>query len=294
MLCCPWEKAHPNSQNGEAMNALKNIPVITYDNGRLLINAAYAELLQHNDFDTASQLWDIDGIPVKNAVKTRGTFKTFLRDPSDGKSIEVYIKRYLKPSFKDRFKCAISLKPLFSDGAIHEWHAICRFHELGLKTMVPLAAARLGDKTCNLTMGITDYVRASDFFSLQAQVDTSRKQKIIKNIADLAGIMHSKGLAHQDFYLVHIFIRPNENDAVYLIDLQRTIMQEKLSLRWRIKDLGQITFATEPFFSSEETALFRDIYLAHNPDFKNKSVSLWQAVEKKARRIKQHTRKHNI
>jgi hypothetical protein len=106
--------------------------------------------------------------------------------------------------------------------------------------------------------------------------------------------MHAKGLAHQDFYLVHIFIRPGENDAVYLIDLQRTIMQERLSLRWRIKDLGQITFATEPFFSMEETALFRDSYLAHNPEFKNKSDSLWQAVEKKARRIKQHTRKHNI
>jgi hypothetical protein len=71
-------------------------------------------------------------------------------------------------------------------------------------------------------------------------------------------------------------------------------MQEKLSLRWRIKDLGQITFATELFFTSEETALFRDTYLAHNPDFKNKSVSLWQAVGKKARRIKQHTRKHNL
>jgi hypothetical protein len=158
--------------------------------------------------------------------------------------------------------------------------------------MVPLAAARLGDRTCNLTMGITDYVRASDFFSLQAQVDTSRKQRIIKNIADLAGIMHAKGLAHQDFYLVHIFIRPDENDAVYLIDLQRTIMQEKLSLRWRIKDLGQITFATEPFFSSEETALFRDIIWHITPIFKQ--IRFIMASGKKRLPDKTTHPKHNL
>jgi tRNA A-37 threonylcarbamoyl transferase component Bud32 len=275
----------------------QNINIMTFDSNRLYVNSAYVELLRHNKIDTAQRLWDLNSTSVKNVLKTRGTSKAYLSDPLSGKKIEVYIKRYLKPSLKDRFKCAISLKSSFQDGALHEWRAICRFHELGLKTMTPLAAATISDRTCNLTLGITDYIRASDFFSCQDCTDISRRNKIIKSIAAFAGIMHSNGLAHQDFYLVHIFIRTQENDTVYLIDLQRTIMQNRLSKRWRVKDLAQITFATEPFFSAEEIALFRDTYISYNDQAQSGEDSvdaLWRSVERKAQRIKQHTHKHDL
>jgi tRNA A-37 threonylcarbamoyl transferase component Bud32 len=268
--------------------------VQTCDSGRLLINAAYAELLQHNQITSAGQLWELESSPVKNILKTRGTSRTFLLGPASGEEVEVYLKRYLRPSLKERCKCALSLKPVFLDGALHEWRALCRFLELGLPTMVPIAAARLNGRTCNLTLGITDYVRASDFFSSPDGADPERRTRVIRNIAALAGMMHAKGLSHQDFYLVHIFIKPGENDAVYLIDLQRTIMQEELSRRWRVKDLAQITFSTEAYFSTHEMATFRDIYMSHNAGLKTTATSLWQSVERKANRIRQHTLKHHM
>jgi len=287
----------PQTVFREFMTTPQSISVMTCDSNNLFVNRAYFELLRHNKIDTAQQLWDLNSTSVKNILKTRGTSKTYLSDPVNGKKVEVYIKRYLKPSLKDRFKCAISLKSSFRDGAMHEWRAICHLHELGLKTMIPLAVATIGNKTCNLTIGITDYIRASDFFSCQDSTDISRRNKIIKSIAAFAGVMHSNGLAHQDFYLVHIFIRPQENDAVYLIDLQRTIMQSRLSKRWMVKDLAQITFATEPFFSAEETVLFRDTYLLYNAQAQSGEDlvdTLWRSVEQKAQRIKQHSRKHNL
>ena len=249
------------------MNNKSQIKVNFQDDRRLLVNATFMELLSHNKLESAQDLWELESDTVKNAVRTRGTGRTFLKDPTGGQDIEVYIKRYLRPSLKDRIKCATSFKPIFPDGALHEWRALCRFHELGLKTMLPMAAADCGQRrTCNLTLGITDYIRASDLFADKSFTNPERRRKIIAEIAELLGKMHSSNLAHQDFYLVHLFIKPEENDAVYLIDLQRTIMQAKLSRRWKIKDLAQITFATMPFFSEKETALFdHRRHLSHCP-----------------------------
>ncbi len=276
------------------MNSTSAIKVETQDEGHLRVNTAFATLLRHNKIETASDLWDLESEPVKNAVRTRGTGRTFLKDPTGGKDIEVYIKRYLKPSLKDRIKCATSFKPIFPDGALHEWRALCRFHELGLKTMVPMAVADCGQhRTCNLTLGITDYIRASDLFAGELKNQPERRLRIIKKIAELLGEMHLAGLAHQDFYLVHLFIKPQENDALYLIDLQRTIMQKKLSRRWKIKDLAQIYFALTPHMKPEDFGLFQETYGRYFPSTAS-TEPCWKTVVEKAKRIEMHTRKRNL
>ena len=259
-------------------------------NKRLQINSDFEKLLHYNGIHSTSDLWDLESEPVKNAVKTRGTSRAFLKDPNGGSKIEVYIKRYLKPSFKDRIKCALSFKPVFLTGAMHEWDAINRFHQLGLKTMTPIAAGSLGSKTCNMTLGITDYVRASDLFKCELQNDPKRQRRIIIKIADLLGRMHAAGLAHQDFYLVHLFVKPKENDEIYLIDLQRTLMQKKLSKRWKIKDLAQIHFSMGPRVTKEGIKLFREHYTGRSPT----DSTLWSAVETKAKRIQKHTEKKGL
>ncbi len=276
------------------MNNESQIKVNFQDDRRLLVNATFMELLSHNKLESAQDLWELESDTVKNAVKTRGTGRAFLQDPNGGQNIEVYIKRYLRPSLKDRIKCATSFKPIFPDGALHEWRALCRFHELGLKTMLPMAAADCGQRrTCNLTLGITDYIRASDLFADKSFTNPERRRKIIAEIAELLGKMHSSNLAHQDFYLVHLFIKPEENDAVYLIDLQRTIMQKNLSKRWRVKDLAQIQFALSPFINEDELNLFRSTYQKHCP-MSLENNRLWKATENKAKRIRNHTKKRAL
>jgi heptose I phosphotransferase len=251
------------------------------------VNAAFETLLQHNGITSARSIYEMESESVKKVLKERGTSRVFLIDPAGGPDVECYIKRYLKPSLKDRVKCTFSFKPVFNSGALHEWDALCAFHRAGLQTMIPVAAGSFENKTCNLTLGITDYVRASELFAGELRSDPERRRRLIVKIAEYAARMHAAGLAHQDFYLVHLFIKPQEYDAIYLIDLQRVLIQNRLARRWIIKDLAQIRFAMASFISNEEAELFRETYETIRP----LPRTVWQSVEKKACRIRKHVTK---
>lgn len=266
-----------------------SISSMTVDDGRMLINAPWRELLAYNGVTDAASLWDLSGEPVKQVVKERGTFRCLLRR-QEGEPIEVYIKRYRPVSLREKIKNLICFKPYKYD-AFHEWQALCDFHELGLRTMTPLAAAKLPDgRSCDLTLGITDYVRASELV-MRVSSESPRRQRLVKRLGEITGKMHAAGMAHQDLYLVHFFIREYDNDAVYLIDLQRVIKQSKLAWRWRVKDLAQLLFSASPYVTEEEIISFWRTYCSLtgiNPE----NRKLVDAISKKADRLTSRERRH--
>lgn len=252
--------------------------------GKLKVNAKFTELFKFNGINCASKLWHIKGEAVKKVLTQRGTERAFLNNPEGGK-LEVYIKRYTKVPLKEKIKQAFSLK-FRSFDAIHEWNALRAFHKIGLTTMTPIAVAKMenGD-TCNLTLGITDYVKAAELFKNFTPNDNVRKLNLIKKIAIIAGRMHAAGFAHQDFYLVHMFVRESEDDEIYIIDLQRLIMQRILSKRWRIKDLGQLLFAARDYVSDAEIELFWETYCSYAGQKFKQDNSLIKAIIAKADKI---------
>jgi heptose I phosphotransferase len=254
------------------------------DNKRLTINSDFIDLLKFNAIDSAAKLWNLEGEPVKNILSQRGTEKAFLKTP-EGDKLEVYIKRYTKTPMKEKVKQAFSMK--FNDfDAVHEWNALRAFHKISLDTMTPIAVAELGNgKTCNLTLGISDYIKAAELFKNFTRKDRKRKLNLIKKIAAIAGRMHAAGFAHQDFYLVHMFVRESEDDKVYLIDLQRLIMQKKLSRRWRIKDLGQLLFAGREYVSNADIEFFWETYCSYAGEQFKYDISFIEAVTAKAKKI---------
>jgi len=261
------------------------------DAGNLIINSDYSELLRSNGIMSAEDLWKFKGESVKKIRKERGTEKALLKytDPQDG-VCETFIKRYLPTPFKEYFKCYSQFKPLVKDGAIHEWDAIISFHEQNLPTMIPIAVAKCSKGTCNMTLGITGYTRAQELFEMFAENKGKyfrRKRNLIKNIAELASGAHSAGFCHQDFYLVHMFVKEKEDDSVYLIDLQRLIIQEKLSKRWRVKDLGQLLYSSRKYVSKTDMIYFWKLY--SKKYYKNRD--LIKAIFAKAERIRKHTEK---
>ncbi len=261
-----------------------NFNTESFDNNKLTINSDFVELLKFNGIDSASKLWNIDGEPVKNILSQRGTEKAFLNTP-EGDRLEVFIKRYTKIPLKEKIKQAFSLK-FYNFDAIHEWNALRAFHKIGLDTMTPIAvAARKNGDTCNLTLGIADYVKAAELFKNFTRKDNKRKLDLVKKIARIAGRMHAAGFAHQDFYLVHMFVRESEDDKIYLIDLQRLIMQKNLSKRWRIKDLGQLLFAAREYVSDNEIELFWKIYCSYAGERFKYDISLIEAITAKAGKI---------
>jgi len=217
------------------------------------VNDDYAKILEINNIMSPSDLWDFKGESVKNFLKERGTERAYLK-LHDGVELETYIKRYLPLPLKEYIKAVISLKPLFKLGAIHEWNAILAFHRNDIPTMIPIAAGVLPDgRSVNITLGITDYIRASEFFA--QKLEREKKNDMIEKIAQLAGLMHCAGFAHQDFYLVHLFIK-NGDFQVLPIDLQRLIMGNNFSRRWQIKDLAQLLFSSRTFVTNSDIIRF--------------------------------------
>ncbi len=224
-----------------------------------MFNGEFKELLSKNSINSFEDLWDLKGEDVKKKLVERGTERVFL--DLDGQKVETYIKRYLPLPLKEYFKAITSFRPFFPSGAVHEWDAILAFHKQKIPTMLPIAAGRNAEgKSILLTLAITDYTRASDLLETWKD-DSSKRQdrhKLIANIAELAGKMHSAKFAHQDFYLVHLFVK--ENLKILPIDLQRIIMGKQFGRRWRVKDLGQLLFSALEVTSLTDRLLFWQKY----------------------------------
>ncbi len=264
------------------------IEIDKLDAERLKINRQYRELLQLNQLTSAESLWNLTGESVKNVLKERGTERCLLRDPQ-GNEQEFFIKRYLPIPLREKLKNSLTLKP-FNFTAQEEWEAIIAFHHYELPTMVPVAVAQLPDgRSCNLTLGIKNYKRASEW--LPQLADVERKERFITRCAEYIGKMHSYGLAHQDCYLVHLFIVEDEDDQIYLIDLQRVLRRDKLQRRWLIKDLAQLLFSGKEYLNREQLEHFWttycDIVRKKHPDIER----LKAGIIRKAERIRRHDEK---
>jgi len=270
-----------------------NIEVIKSGNGELLFNAEFSRLLHENNIESFSDLWDIAGEPVKKKLAIRGTERVYLKSGST--RTEAYIKRYLPLPAKEYFKAITSFRPFFPDGAMHEWEAIISFHQAGIPTMKPIAAGMdKQGRSVLLTLGIQNYTRASKLLKewLNNDEKNSDRRRLIVNIAELAGKMHAAKFAHQDFYLVHLFVL--ENFDVMPIDLQRVIMGRQFGRRWRIKDLGQLLYSAWDLTTLKEKIIFWQKYtdIAGKEIYKDKR--LIRAVVRKAEHIRNRSiRKQN-
>lgn len=258
------------------------------DGGKLLVNADFAKILEFNGVKSFEDLWRISGESVKNILRERGTERVFLKSPEGGAPVEAYIKRYRPEPFKSRLKNMLSLRPSLFPGARNEWEAIIEFHRRNLPTMQPIACGASGGDSCILSLGITDYVRASDLFAKFAKGDRGRRRKLIRRIAELAAGMHLAKMAHQDFYLVHMFVREKEDDSVFLIDLQRVIFEQSFSERWRVKDLAQLLFSADKLVSRTDILYFWKNYTGTFGSRFYRDKSLVGRIFRKADRIGRH------
>ncbi len=259
--------------------------------GRFLSNSAYSEILEFNGIRDAESLYSLQGEAVKKKLAERGTEKVLLKIPGSDSMMEAFMKRYLPLPAKEYLKSLISFKPLFRNGAIHEWDAIVLFAEKDIPAIIPIAAGKTDTGTCILTEGIRDYRRASDIFANFADSDFRRKRRLITRIAELAGRMHAANFAHQDFYLVHIFVTGKNDESVHIIDLQRVIIQNSLSRRWRVKDIGQLLYSAHGLVTKSDCMHFWKTYSEIAGESLFRDRPLISAIFAKASRIGRRGRK---
>ncbi len=262
----------------------------TFDDGRLLVNRDFTGLLEENGLTTANDIWKLKDQSVKKILKERTTGKVYLsRHGGDGK-VEVFIKRYTRVPARQKIKDAFSLK-FFQFDALHEWNAQLLFHLAELPTVIPIAAGRTRQGTFNLTLGIQGYERASVVLERMGSDQEKQRNTVIEMIAKYVGRMHQVGLAHQDLYLVHFFLK-GSTMIPYLIDLQRVIIEKELSDKWRIKDLAELLFSARPVVSDREIKIFCKTYSEVSGIDLHDHPGMIRAIRKKADRIEsRHRRK---
>jgi len=267
----------------------------TLDQGKLLVNAAYKELLEMNGLNTFEDIMDYSGGQVaKRFTKYRHTTQLWLE--SQDKPVSCFLKRHTRPPLKEYIKPLVRLtKPMI--GAESEWHAMFAFRRHKVPTMTPLVLGKKGGRSFTMTLGIEGCVRASEWFrehclsSPSAFIKRSRCVLIVE-LARVVRTMHQAGLNHQDLYLCHFLVRfTNDRPDVFVIDVQRAMKHKgRLPDRWRIKDLAQFNYSAVSL-NDDEKGLFWKEYFAGCEDLADRLLA---AIMRKSERIRRHSQKHNL
>ena len=73
------------------------------------------------------------------------------------------------------------------------------------------------------------------------------RQALMEAIGNTARRMHSAGLNHRDFYLIHLWLeQPTSDDGelrLHVIDWHRAMWHRRVPLYWRVKDLAALLFS---------------------------------------------------
>ncbi len=213
----------------------------------IIINKSFEKLLEKEGFDSYLDFMSLkDCEPVK-IKKNRSVFKFSLKDESseNGKRV-FYLKRHI---YSGSEKISFILSPGGREDGLNEWNQTIALREAGFNVMTPVAFGerKLGIvpvECFTLSEEVSSCVRASDYVEDLPDDGVGVKKRIdlLIRLAHLAGEFHLKGFNHQDFYLVHFFLRL-ETEEIFIMDLQRVHKRDTPSTRWVIKDLAQFVFS---------------------------------------------------
>ncbi|HUG90519.1 MAG TPA: lipopolysaccharide kinase InaA family protein [Planctomycetaceae bacterium] len=279
-----------------------------WDDGRLTVNRAFADVLADAGLTTFDSLWSYTGGRVaKNLLRERTTTRIVLPDDGNGPHAAFYLKRHAPPPWKEYVKPLIRLRwPLL--GARHEWSAILRFHEIGIATMTPVALGRSGGRSLLLTKAIEGCRKLSDLLaecrgrassrssgaSASGGDDTPTRplDSLLRRIAAAARTLHRAGLHHQDFYLTHLLVpEPDDGETLYVIDLGRVRQRRRLASRWIVKDLAQLNYSACGMTESDRRR-FLELYLDRPLTAADERPI--GRIERKTRAIARHSHKNRL
>ena len=222
-------------------------------------------------------------------VKSRRTFRVEL----EGRGF--FVKRHLGVGWGEIFKNWLMFKaPVL--GALNEFRALKRLHELGVPTMTPAACGCRGNDPAKLeSFLITEEL--SDMVDLETLTKSWKdapppeklRKDLIRAVAESAGKMHRGGINHRDCYICH-YLTPKNGDfgkAVYVIDLHRAQLRRKVPKRYLVKDLAGLCFSSfDAGLTRREALRFIRVY-SGNPlreEF-GARAGLWRKVLKTARKL---------
>lgn len=221
----------------------------------LLIHPDFADLCTSSGLTTFEAWFSLSGGESVRQVKQRWTTRIVL----DGQAF--YLKRYEPLSAREYVRSALRLNwPIH--GARTEWEALLDFQKAGLPTATPVAFGERGGKSFVVLKALEGFRSLRDVFECGTTVHGM--EDLAAAIGELARRMHQAGLAHQDFYFDHVFVRWDEAGwSIRIIDLGRVRRMGLWAFRWAMKDLAQLRYAATRCPGNLWSAVLRS-YLGRN------------------------------
>jgi UDP-glucose:(heptosyl)LPS alpha-1,3-glucosyltransferase len=263
----------------------------------IIVNDEYVSLLSQNKLiDFSKLMYCQDGKIIKQAIKERSTIKLMLKD--NHSEIGVYLKRYQHPGCKEWITSL--LKFSLPRNAMDEWKNVLAFHTSGIPTMVPISAGSkkhfgLKKESFLLTREIEGVERLDHYlprhFSPPLNIHhIKEKRTLIKELALLVRRMHLSGLNHRDLYLCHILAKKDVSNSwkIYFADLHRVDQREKVSLRWKVKDLAALNYSADKNIITRADRLRFIKYYQGENRLAAKTRVLIKKIVKKTYKIRSH------
>ncbi len=237
-----------------------------------------------------SQLCALDGEVFKR-IQNRRTF----RIERDGRAF--FVKCHHGVGWREIIKNLLMLKqPVL--GAMNEWLAILRLHELGIETMQPVAVGVHGSNPASqdsvlVTEALGDCMSLENYCRgwSAAPPSVAVKRLLIRRLAQIARRLHQNGVNHRDFYLCHFLLgQPWDGDEaglhLYLIDLHRVQRRKQTPRRWAVKDVGSLWFSAReidlPLTRADLLRFMREYSGIDLRETLRRDADFWTAVRRRA------------
>ena len=117
---------------------MKRFAAETWDNGRLLVNPAFAAIMRTNGLDSFERVLSRPELTEAKNLRSDRITSRFEMLNDDGLSESYFLKWHGPAPLKDYIKPVLQLKrPIV--GAWNEWLAMHLFAEAGIPSMIPVA-----------------------------------------------------------------------------------------------------------------------------------------------------------
>jgi tRNA A-37 threonylcarbamoyl transferase component Bud32 len=260
--------------------------------GNLFVNKDFSEFLDASGLDSFDDFMRLEGMVAKSAVRERLTQRL------DVEGATVYIKKHFFPGIREILKSFFRFR--FPLGALNEWRALLAFHAHNIPTIIPICAGRkpllwkIEKESFLLTDDLGEASRLDDFLKETGAIPCrgevlETKKRILENLADITRRMHSAGMNHRDYYLCHILM--DNRERLYVIDLHRVNVRDKVGKRWMVKDLAALLFSSleVPVTHGQRLAFYKRYMQINRLSADDKS--LIRLIIKKCNKIARHTEK---
>lgn len=277
-------------------------PVSCLERPRLVMNRAYADLLERSGMSDFEAVYGFDGGETVKNIPARWVTRIALMD---GERERVFFLKRHRPERPHTLRRMIArcTGGAVSEG-LGEFRTLCAFRENELPTVTPVVAGECHDPDGR----VRSFVMTEDFHPLRQLEALIRRQPdifageagrrfksvLMGCIGWLARRMHDSGFNHKDFNATHILVDTSgypEAVQLALFDLQRVAKRKVGRFRWIIKALAELNYTLPDALFGEEDreALFSAYKGKSSPGFRGRIQRIW--IRKKVARIGRHTLK---